>query len=229
MGSVSGGMRCMKYLLFTFNLFFWLTGTAVFSLGLWLRFDSETTTIFSGDHCPTSFYIGVYTLIATGALMMLVGFLGCCGAVHESQCLLGAFFVCLLVIFAAEITAGVWGFLNKHEILQEMNVYYSKSLHTYRITGAGNRTLHAIHNVAQSEESQPGSLGNPRLETARVPQHGDSVVGSHSSVEMKKIEASMYVMVGRETPPLDCHWSRLCPFLPMALSMGDCGSGSEKV
>ncbi|GCB82408.1 hypothetical protein scyTo_0021992, partial [Scyliorhinus torazame] len=34
-----------------------LTGTAVLSLGLWLRFDSETTTIFSGDHCPTSFYV----------------------------------------------------------------------------------------------------------------------------------------------------------------------------
>ncbi|GCC37920.1 hypothetical protein chiPu_0016430 [Chiloscyllium punctatum] len=25
MGSVSGGMRCMKYLLFTFNLFFWVS------------------------------------------------------------------------------------------------------------------------------------------------------------------------------------------------------------
>ncbi|XP_043572238.1 CD9 antigen-like isoform X2 [Chiloscyllium plagiosum] len=147
MGSVSGGMRCMKYLLFTFNLFFWLSGTAVLSLGLWLRFDSETTTIFSGDHCPTSFYVGVYTLIATGALMMLVGFLGCCGVVHESQCLLGAFFMCLLVIFVAEITAGVWGFLNKHEILQEMSGYYSKSLQAYKMTGAGNRTLRAIHSV----------------------------------------------------------------------------------
>ncbi|XP_059509218.1 CD9 antigen-like isoform X2 [Stegostoma tigrinum] len=149
MGNVSGGMRCMKYLLFTFNLFFWLSGTAVLSLGLWLRFDSETTTIFSGDHCPTSFYVGVYTLIATGALMMLVGFLGCCGVVHESQCLLGAFFMCLLVIFVAEITAGVWGFLNKHEILQEMSGYYSKSLQAYKMTGAGNRTLRAIHSVLQ--------------------------------------------------------------------------------
>ncbi|GCC37919.1 hypothetical protein chiPu_0016429 [Chiloscyllium punctatum] len=90
---------------------------------------------------------GVYTLIATGALMMLVGFLGCCGVVHESQCLLGAFFMCLLVIFVAEITAGVWGFLNKHEILQEMSGYYSKSLQAYKMTGAGNRTLRAIHSV----------------------------------------------------------------------------------
>uniref|UniRef100_UPI00398ED2D9 CD9 antigen-like isoform X2 n=1 Tax=Pristiophorus japonicus TaxID=55135 RepID=UPI00398ED2D9 len=81
--------------------------------------------------------------------MMLVGFFGCCGALHESQCLLGAFFMCLLVIFAAEIIAGVWGFLNKHEILHEMNVYYTNSLHTYRTSGTGNKTLRAIHRVLQ--------------------------------------------------------------------------------
>lgn len=32
---------------------------------------------------------GVYILIAVGAVMMLVGFLGCYGAIQESQCLLG--------------------------------------------------------------------------------------------------------------------------------------------
>ncbi|XP_072336815.1 CD9 antigen-like [Scyliorhinus torazame] len=189
MGSVSGGMRCMKYLLFTFNLCFWLTGTAVLSLGLWLRFDSETTTIFSGDHCPTSFYVGVYTLIVTGALMMLVGFLGCCGAVQESQCLLGAFFICLLVIFAAEITAGVWGFLNKHEILQEMNAYYSKSLNVYRTTGSGNRTLYAIHNVLHCCGD---SLPDPSIQllcpTLRVP--------ANCSSKLKEFFNSKLYMIG---------------------------------
>ena len=33
--------------------------------------------------------IGVYILIAVGAVMMFVGFLGCYGAIQESQCLLG--------------------------------------------------------------------------------------------------------------------------------------------
>lgn len=31
----------------------------------------------------------MYILIGAGALMMLVGFLGCCGALQESQCMLG--------------------------------------------------------------------------------------------------------------------------------------------
>lgn len=33
--------------------------------------------------------VGVYILIAVGAVMMFVGFLGCYGAIQESQCLLG--------------------------------------------------------------------------------------------------------------------------------------------
>lgn len=39
-----------------------------------------------------TFYVppGVYILIGAGGLVMLVGFFGCCGAVRESQCLLGS-------------------------------------------------------------------------------------------------------------------------------------------
>lgn len=36
-----------------------------------------------------SLSIGVYILIVAGAVMMVVGFLGCCGAIRESACMLG--------------------------------------------------------------------------------------------------------------------------------------------
>lgn len=52
------------------------------------------------------FYLltGVYILIAVGAVMMLVGFLGCYGAIQESQCLLGT--VSLSLFDFAAPTAG---------------------------------------------------------------------------------------------------------------------------
>lgn len=39
--------------------------------------------------CLSLLFAAVYILIGAGGIMMLVGFFGCCGAVRESQCLLG--------------------------------------------------------------------------------------------------------------------------------------------
>uniref|UniRef100_A0A8D0GG84 CD9 molecule n=1 Tax=Sphenodon punctatus TaxID=8508 RepID=A0A8D0GG84_SPHPU len=98
-----------------------LAGTAVLAIGLWLRFDNQTKSIFELDSNTTTFYTGVYILIGAGALMMLVGFLGCCGAVQESQCMLGLFFLFLLVIFALEVGAAIWGFANKDKVGFELH------------------------------------------------------------------------------------------------------------
>ncbi|CAG07350.1 unnamed protein product, partial [Tetraodon nigroviridis] len=67
-----------------------LMGSFVLAVGLWLRFDPETVSLLNGDKAPDTFFIGVYILIGAGSLVMLVGFFGCCGAVRESQCLLGS-------------------------------------------------------------------------------------------------------------------------------------------
>lgn len=120
-------MKCVKYLLFVFNFIFWVMGSLVLAVGLWLRFDPETVSLLNGEGAPDTFFIGVYILIGAGSLVMLVGFFGCCGAVRESQCLLGSFFACLLIIFGAEVAAGVFGFLNKDKIIQDVQSFYKTS------------------------------------------------------------------------------------------------------
>uniref|UniRef100_A0A8D3EE56 Tetraspanin 2a n=1 Tax=Scophthalmus maximus TaxID=52904 RepID=A0A8D3EE56_SCOMX len=128
MGKVEGGMKCVKYLLFVFNFIFWLSGLLVLAVGLWLRFDPETVELLTDDGAPDTFFIAVYILLGAGGLMMIVGFFGCFGAVRESQCLLASFFSCLLIIFGAEIAAGVFGFLNKEQIVEEVQKFYSSSI-----------------------------------------------------------------------------------------------------
>ncbi|XP_035761497.1 tetraspanin-2-like [Neolamprologus brichardi] len=58
MGKVEGGMKCVKYLLFVFNFIFWLMGSFVLAVGLWLRFDPETVSLLSGEKAPDTFFIG---------------------------------------------------------------------------------------------------------------------------------------------------------------------------
>nr|XP_057930591.1 CD9 molecule a isoform X2 [Doryrhamphus excisus] len=132
---MTGGIKCIKYLLFIFNFFFWLAGTAVFAIGLWLRLDSKTKGLFEGSDSPYVFYSGVYILIGAGALMMVVGFLGCCGAIQESPCMLGLFFFFLLIIFAIEVAAGIWGFSNQSKVVNDITNFYMKTYNTYRDTG----------------------------------------------------------------------------------------------
>lgn len=128
MSKVQGGMKCVKYLLFVFNFIFWLSGLLVLAVGLWLRFDPEIVELLTGDGAPDTFFIAVYILLGAGGLMMIVGFFGCFGAVRESQCLLASFFACLLIIFGAEIAAGVFGFINKEQIVEEVQKFYSSSI-----------------------------------------------------------------------------------------------------
>ncbi|XP_069048137.1 CD9 antigen isoform X1 [Lepisosteus oculatus] len=144
---VAGGAKCIKYLLFVFNFIFWLAGTAVLAIGLWLRFDSRTKGIFEVDSNPSTFFTGVYILIGAGALMMIVGFLGCCGAIQESPCMLGLFFFFLLVIFAVEIAAGIWGLSNKDKVVTDIEDFYKETYNNYLKTKqeALKETLRAFH------------------------------------------------------------------------------------
>uniref|UniRef100_A0A3P8Z0I5 Tetraspanin n=1 Tax=Esox lucius TaxID=8010 RepID=A0A3P8Z0I5_ESOLU len=105
-----------------------LAGGVILGVALWLRHDNQTSNLlmlqFEGQQAPNTFYISVYILIAVGAVMMFVGFLGCYGAIQESQCLLGTFFFMLVCLFACEVAAGIWGFSNRDTISKEMINFY---------------------------------------------------------------------------------------------------------
>uniref|UniRef100_A0A8C2TYL0 CD9 antigen n=1 Tax=Coturnix japonica TaxID=93934 RepID=A0A8C2TYL0_COTJA len=121
-----------------------LAGTTVLAIGLWLRFDTQTKNIFELESNNTTFYTGVYILIAVGAVMMFVGFLGCYGAIQESQCMLGLFFIFLFVIFALEIATAIWGFANKDKVVEELQDFYRET-YEKRSQPAARETLKAFH------------------------------------------------------------------------------------
>ncbi|KAM4613118.1 tetraspanin-2a isoform 2-T2 [Polymixia lowei] len=136
-----------------------LSGSLVLAVGLWLRLDPDTVQLLTGDGAPETFFVAVYILIGAGALMMLVGFFGCFGAVRESQCLLASFFACLLIIFAAEVAAGVFGFINKEQIVEEVQKFYSSSI--VDNSNANSTTITAMYHTVLN--CCGGSSPNPTL------------------------------------------------------------------
>lgn len=61
-------------------------------MGIWLKVDSGSLLgllegIENGDGLDQLVHVA-YVLIGVGAALVIIGFLGCCGAVKESRCML---------------------------------------------------------------------------------------------------------------------------------------------
>uniref|UniRef100_A0A8C8YVJ3 Tetraspanin n=1 Tax=Prolemur simus TaxID=1328070 RepID=A0A8C8YVJ3_PROSS len=118
MAGVSG---CIKYSMFIFNFLFWLCGILILALAIWVRVSKDGQEILSSGDADVNSNVSVNILIAVGAIIMILGFLGCCGAVKESRCMLLLFFIGLLLILLLQVAAGILGATFKSEYDRVLN------------------------------------------------------------------------------------------------------------
>jgi len=64
-------------------------GCALLGVGIWVRVDENFKQYVESSENFSFLYSGAITLIVIGIVVMVIGFLGCCGAIRESQCMLG--------------------------------------------------------------------------------------------------------------------------------------------
>ncbi|MEE6495358.1 hypothetical protein FKM82_002024 [Ascaphus truei] len=103
-----GCFTFIKVMMILFNLAIFLGGGALLGVGIWVSVDSSSFLKLFGAVSVANQFVNVgYFLIAIGAVLVLLGFLGCCGAQRESKCLLIIFFSIILIIFIAEIAGAV--------------------------------------------------------------------------------------------------------------------------
>uniref|UniRef100_A0A8C0BTH0 Tetraspanin 8 n=1 Tax=Buteo japonicus TaxID=224669 RepID=A0A8C0BTH0_9AVES len=113
---MAGVSSCMKYSMFVFNFLFWVS-KLVFKLLLVMHEMCSTLS----ECCNSSLFAGVDLLIAVGSIIMVLGFLGCCGAIKESRCMLLLFFIGLLLILILQVTGGILGAVYRSQVQ-----YYSE-------------------------------------------------------------------------------------------------------
>ncbi|XP_055341857.1 tetraspanin-8-like [Paramacrobiotus metropolitanus] len=116
------GASCAKYILFAFNLIFFLGGGAVLGIGIWIlvnaasfqsvvdQISPDSATVMQNSILATS-STTVHTvggiLVGVGAFVFLVGFMGCCGACKEWRPLLVGYAICLIIIMLVEVGVGI--------------------------------------------------------------------------------------------------------------------------
>ncbi|XP_067138156.1 tetraspanin-5-like isoform X2 [Centruroides vittatus] len=102
---------CLKYLIFGFNVIFWLLGLSIFVVGIWAWTEKD---IFNNLSRLTNITLDpAFLLIIVGTITFIIGFAGCVGALRENTCLLAAYAIFLAILLLLEMTAGILGFIFK--------------------------------------------------------------------------------------------------------------------
>ncbi|XP_076666005.1 tetraspanin 66E isoform X1 [Andrena cerasifolii] len=106
--------QCAKYFLCFFNFVFFVAGGAALAVGIWLFADSTSFADLIGKLDQSDILnktdaavirIISYMLILAGTLTFLVSFLGYCGAMFESRCLLCVYGILILLVLVLECVA----------------------------------------------------------------------------------------------------------------------------
>lgn len=103
---------------------------------------TDTSYLISLTQEGNNFYIGLLVFVGVATLTLIIAFLGCCGALKESQCMLVSvsnpnyhfsfetlylylffsflqqFFCFLLIVLVAEIATGVYAYLHQDQLLK---------------------------------------------------------------------------------------------------------------
>ncbi|XP_063333328.1 tetraspanin 34a [Pelmatolapia mariae] len=146
----------LKIMMFIFNGGIFLAGAVILGVGIWVQVDSNSFLDILDeveDASSLSQLVNVsYLLIAVGAVLLVIGFLGCCGAIRESKCMLLTFFSIVLIIFLIEVAGAIVLFVFKDvagELLQELEKNVQKTIvNNYgkneKLTSVWNNTMEEL-------------------------------------------------------------------------------------
>ncbi|XP_022186177.1 tetraspanin-9-like [Nilaparvata lugens] len=125
---MDGCGQFVKYSMFAANFVIFVGSITVFGIGIWTLMDKS----FINELLGTNLFMGaVYILIATGALVSLIAFFGCLGAIKEIKCMLLTYFIIILIIFVVMLVGGILGYVFKEKVRYTMEQEMYSSIKFY--------------------------------------------------------------------------------------------------
>ncbi|XP_057704285.1 tetraspanin-14 [Corythoichthys intestinalis] len=122
---------CYKYLMFTYNVIFWLAGVAIVAVAFWAW--SEKGVLM--DLTQVTRLRGldpVWLLLSVGLVTFILGFAGCVGALRENICLLKFFSGAIVLIFLAELALAILAVVFQSQVRQWINDFFLTNIKAYR-------------------------------------------------------------------------------------------------
>nr|BAN20698.1 tetraspanin 29fb [Riptortus pedestris] len=120
-------VKAVKSVLFLFNLFFAFTGLILLCMGIMIKEYFIQYEAFIDD----KYFSASSLLIATGSIIFVISFFGCCGALRENRCMVLTYSVLLTLIMILEFASGVTGYVLTGETTELMEIKLNESLYNY--------------------------------------------------------------------------------------------------
>ncbi|XP_050039045.1 23 kDa integral membrane protein-like [Dermacentor andersoni] len=114
-----------RYCLLVSSVFIWVFGIVLLVVGGLLRSDPDVRRIAEYFTVFDNYWAASITTLFVGACLLLVGFLGCCGAFFQSKRLLIAYNV--FMVFFVILELAVMGLVWKHAKEEAMDIYLSNA------------------------------------------------------------------------------------------------------
>jgi len=175
------GNNMIKLLMFAANLVIFVFGGLIFGFSLWSGVDEKFTDHFQqlakqlkleGPFLDnlSQYQASLWVLVAVGALLFVVGFLGCCGAGCESPVFLTLFSVVVLILSLIELATLVFLFSNRGAFLESVQKVLIESAKTE--TGRSN--LLPIENMLHCCGATSETRYLYKDQCAKVPELADA-------------------------------------------------------
>ncbi|ESN99860.1 hypothetical protein HELRODRAFT_83813 [Helobdella robusta] len=120
----------IKYLVFFFNIIFWILGGLMLAIGLWAWVEKDMfTNINKLSQIPLD---PALFLILVGGLIFVIGFTGCIGALRENTFLLMIYCVSVGIIFFCEMAVGIIVFMYKDWVRETVKEQLKSMIVQYR-------------------------------------------------------------------------------------------------
>ncbi|XP_029377743.1 tetraspanin-14 isoform X2 [Echeneis naucrates] len=122
---------CYKYLMFSYNIIFWLAGVAFIAAGFWAWSEKGILSDLTKINQLNGFD-PVWLVLAVGTVMFILGFAGCVGALRENICLLKFFSGVIGFIFFLELTVAILAVVFQSQVRGWLNKFFLTNITEYR-------------------------------------------------------------------------------------------------